>query len=497
MNSLWDAVSQAADRCVNAIAIERADRSMSYGELREEALGMAGQMARAGVTGAVPIVSDGSLSSYVGYLACALLPGVVPVPVSEHLPSSRHRTVVERVGARHKLVPGGQRHLLVEVPGIGGADTHPIQRRLAEGAYVLFTSGSTGLPKGVIVEEDNLASYVSRTVRRTVVSPASRVSQTFDLSFDLSVWGMALAWSNTLPLVLPAPSALMNPLRYLRENQISHVLAVPSLIRQCSAVARSKVAPLPSTLTFSAFCGEALTWGDVQQWKIFAPDSEIWNYYGPTELTVSCSSYLVNPDEINQHNKADLVSLGTLDDGFEAAVLDESAELANRGELVVRGAGRFPGYVNASDNIGRFWSGVNGTHHQNEAQVKPTDWYRTGDLVERRGSLYTFLGRADDQVKISGYRVELREVEWQASRMADVKESVAFVIDGSQGPSLALACTTSPGLVEARVLSELRAHLAWYAVPKKVFFLHHFPMTENGKTDRAKVARICQGLEIN
>jgi acyl-coenzyme A synthetase/AMP-(fatty) acid ligase len=221
-------------------------------------------------------------------------------------------------------------------------------------------------------------------------------------------------------------------------------------------------------LRWSLFCGEALLVRDAGQWQEAAPSSRLENLYGPTELTISCSVHRFDPDRSPKLAVNDIVPIGTIHPRLRYLLLGAEENSDGIGELCVTGEQMFPGYLDPADDTRRFLD------HEGQR------WYRTGDLVRHiDGGELAYLGRADHQVKISGYRVELAEVEWGLRRLPGVREAVAVAAQGQLVAFLVGDERPVPALMK-----ELGSFFPRYLIPRHYKYLDDLPLNANRKTDR-------------
>lgn len=399
---------------------------------------------------------------------------------------------------------------VIEAAGAGlyveGTTVHPLPTagrpgsRVGAGtAYVLFTSGSTGAPKGVPISYRNVDAYLSHVCARYPVTLGDRVSQNFDLTFDLSVFDVFLAWSSGGTLVVPSEQERLVPARFASARNLTHWFSVPSAVTMSDRLGLLRPAALPA-LRWSLFCGEPLTLAQARAWKRAAPHSVVENLYGPTELTVSCTEYRLPDREADwprTHNGT--VPIGRLYPDMEGRLLTAEGSAVPvaedaEGELMVRGPQRFGGYVDPADNGGRFRpdpvaavrAGQDGAEGA-RAMAGPLPeqlWYHTGDLVRstRHGLLH--LGRNDSQVKIRGYRVELREVEHAAQSVDGVEEAVVVAPTSPAGDRYLALFYVGRRVEDAQLRQKLSDCLPAHMWPLRFVSLDAIPLNRNGKVDR-------------
>ncbi|MFD5203929.1 amino acid adenylation domain-containing protein [Streptomyces sp. NPDC058375] len=474
---------------------------LDYAQLTAAAehIGNALQAEGIGPRSRIGLLADRSVTSYAAYLGVHLA-GATVVPLNPAFPPARNATIASAAGLDLIVADEGAAH---EVSGLGPVldidsgflascrgprDLTALAAGPDDPAYILFTSGSTGAPKGVPVLHRNVAAYIRHMHGRYGIGPGSRLSQTFDLTFDPSVFDMFSAWSTGAALVVPSWEDLLDPVRFVNDQALSHWFSVPSVISLASRLRRLRPSSMP-TLRHSLFAGEALTLTQARAWRTAAPHSEIVNLYGPTELTVTCTEYRLPAEPADWPETPNgTVPIGHAHPHHDIAVLDESLRPAEEGELVARGPQRFPGYLDPTADTGRFVDPQSTETFRSDGRAAPGDnwFYRTGDYVRLHDGVLLHLGRLDQQVKIHGYRVELGEIEAAMRDRPGVQE--AIVVAASPGPQVELRAAYV-GESEASFVQEaLRQRLPAYMVPSFVTRLDTLPLNANGKVDRAAIA---------
>ncbi|MFJ1546422.1 AMP-binding protein [Streptomyces sp. NPDC088246] len=337
------------------------------------------------------------------------------------------------------------------------------------------------------VQHRSIAAYLEHVISRDGIGVGDRLSQTFDLTFDLSVFDLFAAWGAGATLVVPGQADLMAPTRFVARERITHRFSVPSVISLARRLRGLTPGSMP-TLRWSLFCGEPLTMAQATAWRAAAPGSVLENLYGPTELTLSCTQYRLPNDPARLPPASGTVPIGELCPGLEQLVVDGEGRPADEGELCVRGVQRFPGYLDPADNGGRFLryeagdarADFSGSPGQPDARL----WYRTGDRVRRGEGGLIHLGRLDHQVKVRGYRLELGEVESELRAHPRVGDAIALALPGPGGDTQLVAVCTGQGIDPADVLAALRARLPEYMIPSALTVLADLPLNANGKVDR-------------
>lgn len=512
---------RAAERWPNRDALWVGGMTLTFDELRHQASTIAATIQRVDVSSDVPLVTvfaSRSETTFTGILG-ALLAGRGYVPLNPDYPTARTRQMLLRSGARTIIVDAEAepqlpevlegvdvRHVLLPdrtdvtdcaarlpgrvVLGNGDFDSHEtwqgIEPSLDSPAYLLFTSGSTGVPKGVAVTHANAVHFVRNASARYGVGPGDRCSQMFETTFDLSVFDMFVAWHGGACVCCPSRATLWNPGLFICDRQLTVWFSVPTVVTMMRRLGALKPGSYPS-LRWSLFCGEGLPVEAAVSWSSAAPSSAVENLYGPTELTIACTAYRWDGDRSIRECEQGLVPIGHPLPDMRTLVVDERlAEVApgETGELLVAGPQRTPGYWRDAEATARAHVTVPG--HDGL-------YYRTGDRVRRpsNGSPMTFLGRLDRQVKIGGHRIELGEVESTLLELPGVESAAALLWPpADSGPGAIAAFVTGRNIEPAALRSSLRARLQDYAVPQTIRVLAELPMNTNGKVDRGVLATL-------
>ncbi|WP_189956366.1 non-ribosomal peptide synthetase, partial [Streptomyces alanosinicus] len=345
----------------------------------------------------------------------------------------------------------------VPAPAAPAGPAHP--------AYVIYTSGSTGRPKGVVVTHAGISDLVATQRTRLNAGPGARVLQFASPSFDAAFWETAMAlFSGAALVVEPADRLTPGPAlaATVARHRVTHLTVPPSALSAMTGL------DLP-TVTTLVVAGEAVTEQLVAAW---APGRTMVNAYGPTETTVCATT----SDPLAADGPA---PLGTGVQGSRVHVLDDALRPVppgGTGELYVAGRALARGYLRRPGlTAARFVACPFGPPGER--------MYRTGDLVRTTGDgQLVFVGRADDQVKVRGHRVELGEVETVLRRHPDVAQNAVTV----HGDLLVAYVVPGPGAhTDAEALRGYAAgRLPEHMVPGAFVFLDALPLTPNGKTDR-------------
>ncbi len=473
--ALWSAIERRLSGEGDRLAVDAGKAgSISYARLRELTAAIAGGSDR---EGPVAILANRSLEAHVAVLACYRF-GRTFVPLNPSFPQARLATIVEQSGATECLAD--TKHVaLAEQLGVpvrtidldaAGSDAEAQSPASDARVYHLFTSGSTGQPKGVPITHGALAHYVQHIVDTVGIEDHWRASQFFDLSFDLSMHDIFVCVSTGGTLVPANDMALMMPHRFVASNAIDIWFSVPLL---AVAAARGQAAmPAEARLKKALFCGEALPGAYAEGMRALLEDGgEVWNLYGPTEATIAFTAHRLDPPD----SARDVVPLGQPFGDNRIAVLADNAVIEESegasGELLLGGPQVFAGYApaNANDPF---------VHDAEGAR-----YYRTGDLVRIEDGALVYVGRTDSQVKIRGHRVELGEIEAACARIEGVEAAAVVLLGDAANPRIIAAYQ---GRDDAD-FAPLADRLAPYMVPNEVRWTAALPTNSNGKIDRRAV----------
>jgi amino acid adenylation domain-containing protein len=499
-------------------------REVTYRELGERAKCLAAALQSKMTTGGGPLTAVFAYRSETAYAAIlgTLMAGHGYVPLNRTFPVDRTRLMLRKSMARSIIVDLGSEaqlkailtdldaSLLVICPDrqdvnelaaifpqhriLGGNDLcaaenwKPVSTLSNSIAYLLFTSGSTGEPKGVMVSNGNVIHYVEYVTQRYQFTSTDRVSQMFDLTFDLSAHDMFVAWHSGACVCCPTQKQAIKPGAFINDARLSVWFSVPSTAIFMRRLGMLKPAMYP-TLRLSLFCGEALPIEVARDWAIAAPNSIIENLYGPTELTIACTAYRWDNDKSPAECDRGLVPIGQPFDDMEALVVDSNdmqVPIGSVGELLMSGPQLSLGY----------WLDEKRT---SEAFVSIPErrgtYYKTGDRVRWGGpdKPLVYLGRLDSQIKVLGHRVELGEIEAAIRKQSGLDGVIAFGWPTLGGSAEGIEVFLQAEEFDVTPLIEkLRKTLAPYMVPKKIRFLNRFPLKSNGKFDRTRLLEMLQ-----
>lgn len=463
--TLVDIVRETIAQAADEPALDAANGVLTYAELEEAAESVAVELNEAGVGRGDKVgvrLASGTTELYTAILGI-LFAGAAYVPVDADDPDERARLVFGEADVA--AVVGNDLQIDVRRPG---AAREPEEPTPDDDAWVIFTSGSTGKPKGVAVTHRNAAAFVDAEsemfLQGDPIGVGDRVMAGLSVAFDASCEEIWLAWRYGACLV-PAPRALVRsgvdvgP--WLVANRITIVSTVPTLVALWPAESLAKVRLL---IMGGEACPPELAA------RLQAPGREVWNTYGPTEATVvACGALMTGEGPVR---------IGLPLAGWDLAVVDpstgEPVAIGATGELIIGGVG-LARYLDPAKDAEKY------------APMPTLGWdraYRSGDLVVHDPEGLLFGGRADDQVKLGGRRIELGEIDSALLQLPYVVSAAAAVRKTQAGNSLLVGyVTVADGFDQAAALAQLRKEMPAALVPR-IAVVDSLPTRTSGKVDR-------------
>lgn len=513
---LFHAIDQAAAQTPEHQAVRAGNQSLTYRELAERSNQLAHTLRECGVTRGdrVGIYLNKSLESVVSVYGI-MKAGAAYVPLDPFAPVARLSYVIQDCGIRHLLThpdkaealkqltaePTGLTHLIgapaLDIAGLqtlSWAEVYQRPERAAPAvtlteqdlAYILYTSGSTGVPKGIMHTHRSGLSFAEWAAAEYGLQREDRLSNHAPLHFDLSTFDLfagAIAGA-TVVVIQEAYTKLPASLaKLMADERISVWYSVPFALIQLLTHGKLEARDL-SALRWVLFAGEPFPTKHLRQVMAKIPQARWSNLYGPTETNV-CTYYHVPP---LSDDSDEPLPIGRPCANVEDLVVDADdrpVAAGEVGELLIRGGVVMRGYWGQPDKTQR------GFFRRPVFNQFDDLFYRTGDLVQLApDGHYKYLGRKDRQIKTRGYRVELDEIEVALLAHAGVEEAAVYPVPDGAGSNLIEAAVipkVGTEVTAAQLLEHLARRLPPYALPAKLNLTQDFPRTSTGKIDRREL----------
>ena len=482
---LIERIDRWAALCPNRPAIQSGDSTLTWSELVAQSDALAAFLdCELTAPGPVAVHGHKEPEMVVAFLA-AVKCGRAYVPMDTSIPEQRISKIVAGSGAAIVLTPERVREILTQATG----DKKATMRRVEENDpfYMLFTSGSTGEPKGVVITLANLTAFTNWLLgEHSFTAEAEVFLNQAPFSFDLSVMDLygSLLTGGTLACVTKEELANLKLLyQRLEQSGVTTWVSTPSFAQMCLIEKSFRQEMLPALRRF-LFCGETLAPETAAQLLERFPNAQVWNTYGPTEATVATTSVRVDAALLERYSP---LPVGYAMPGTHVIAVDENGVAVaenERGELLIAGPNISPGYLNRPELTAKAFTHFDGL---------PA--YRTGDWGRCRDGLVFFEGRMDGQIKLHGYRIELGDLEANLRALEEIADAVVLPVEKTgKVDSLAAFVVLSKPMegstfeTSARLKTRLGERIPAYMVPRKFLFLDAFPMTANGKADRRALA---------
>jgi amino acid adenylation domain-containing protein len=426
------------------------------------------------------------------------------LPIEPHFPADRIGRTLARAGAGMVLSEGGStatldvalegmpavaRVLFEEVEAEGHAADDPgVAVRADQLAYVYFTSGSTGEPKGAMCEHDGMLNHLYAKIEDLGIGPGDVVAQSAPQCFDISLWQLVAALVVGGRTLIVGQESILDVEKFVdtvERGQVGVFQVVPSYLDAVVAYLAGKPRALPHLHCVSA-TGEALKAELVRRWFEVMPQVKLVNAYGLTETSDD-----TNHEVMAAAPAGGSVPLGRAIPNVRIHILDERGRLVPLGapgEIAFSGVCVGRGYINDPGRTAQSYS--------TDPYVDGARLYRAGDFGRwsPEGKL-EYLGRRDNQVKISGFRIEIGDIENALLRVPGVRDGAVVVGEGAGQSRFLVAFYTGPRELEIDEIREgLAARVPGYMVPSTYRWQESLPLTGNGKIDRKTLTRTAQEI---
>ncbi|MDW5324850.1 non-ribosomal peptide synthetase [Plantactinospora sp. KLBMP9567] len=489
-DGLHDLVAAAARRWPDAVAVTdpASGRQLSYRALHRSASRLAAQLRRRGARPDEPvaILAERGAELVVGYLG-VLYAGCALLPLDPTEPRVRLAAMLADSGARLLL---SERRLRGRFDGLGGSvllvedlldraggTAAPAAVHPGQAAYLLYTSGSTGVPKGVVVPHEGIVNRIRWMQEAYRLAPGDRVLHKTPVTFDVSLWEVFWPLATGGCLVLAAPGRHRDPrylLRLVAAERVHTAHFVPTML--APFVAEAAAEPDAAAGLRRVVCSGEVLPASLATRAVEVLGVELENLYGPTEAAVDVTAWRCVPDPGGP------VPIGRPIANVACRVLDERrrpAPVRVPGELYLGGVCLARGYLNRP--------GLTAQRFGPAPWAEPgARFYRSGDRARvRPDGVLEFVGRTDEQVKIGGNRVEPGEIAEVLRRQPGVRDAVAIAHPGPDGHLTITGYAAPAGTLDATGLrDQLREVLPAHLVPARVVLLDRLPTTPSGKLDR-------------
>lgn len=465
----------------NDIAVRDSTTTWTYAQLYHEALSIASALKNEHnilQEEVVGICMERSVWMQAAVLGIWMAGGAY-LPLDPQLPPERIRFMMQDANVRICLKEINTRQNGAAVHGV------PVELSANSLSYIIYTSGSTGKPKGVLIEQAGMLNHMFGKIEDLEIDKGSIVAQTAAIGFDISVWQLLSSLLVGGQVRVFSHAEVLQPAKmfeHIRNEKITHWQVSPVYLSEVLGLIElsGSVPSLPS-LKYMVSTGEALRPGLVKRWFDVFPNIPLMNAYGPTEASDDITHAILTAPPANGR-----VPLGRSLSNLHVYVKDASGELCAvgiPGEIYVSGIGVGRGYTgNATQN--NFIESTNGLPRM----------YRTGDWgAWMDGQLY-FIGRKDGQVKINGHRIEIGEIENTLSAAPGIAEAVVLAGMQNEQPAIIAYIKWQPAHTPDKdeLKNWLRQRLTDYMIPASFIELEKFPVTVNGKIDRAALPRTAQ-----
>lgn len=442
----------------------------------------------------VGVIANDDLETYASVFAL-WLEDCIFVPISTRNPGDRNLMILQQTSLKailnsrsdHSCLPESISFqiLRTDISPLEPFDLHLPPMRSDDLLYILFTSGSTGIPKGVQISRRNFDSFLESFIGIGYrLSPADRFLQIYDLTFDASLhcYVLPLCFGACVYTVPPDEVKYTYAMKLMRDHELTFAKMPPSMVAYLRPYFKDIHLP---KMRYSLFGGEPLYADLAIEWQQCVPNAWLQNVYGPTEATINCTYYDFIPGRKPCKSYNGIVSIGRPFGDSRAVVIDgegRPVQDGTRGELCVAGSQVSPGYYHDDEKTAASFFEV-------FTSMGERTYYRTGDMVMRDadGDIM-YIGRIDNQVQIQGFRVEMGEIEFHARNFPGVGQVAAIPQPNEVGNMQIFLLLENCSVKPEELREYLRSKVPAYMWPARIIPVPEFPKTVGGKIDRKALA---------
>lgn len=494
-------LDETVKRAPDKIAFADEGKTVTFCELQRQAKALASQMVKRELfKKPVVIYMEKGVDVLISFMGTAYS-GNFYSPIDVDMPASRVNKILEVLSPALVITTEALRetfagydyqgeYLLFDEASRGEICEAGIEAARRKGIdtdllYVLFTSGSTGVPKGVTITHRSVIDYIDWVTETFAITQEDSFGNQAPFYFDNSILDIYSTIKSGATTYIIPKTLFAQPvplLEYIKEKRINTIFWVPSALIVVAKLKAFRNVDVSDTLKRVLFCGEVMPNKQLNVWRKFLPDVVYANLYGPTEITDACTYYIVD----REFSDDEPLPIGIPMANTEILVLNEHDEPVKRdeiGELCVRGTSLSMGYYNNPEKTREAFV-------QNPLNpFVPETIYRTGDLVKYNdyGEII-YLSRKDFQIKHMGHRIELGEIETAVSSLEEIALCCCLYDEKRQKIVLFI----EEELEKAYINERISRLVPEYMLPNKVITLEKMPMNANGKIDRVKLKELVQ-----